>query len=44
LLPSESLRQRRIHGKAMDTLADTAARFGLAKRIGRAIDVPGELV
>jgi len=38
LLPSESLGQRRIQGKAMDTLADTAARFGLAKGNGRASD------
>ena len=44
MLPGELLRQRRTQGKAMDTLADTAARFGLAKWNGRAIDVRSELV
>ena len=44
MLPGELLRQRRTQGKAMDTLADTAARFGLAKWNGRAIDVCSELV
>src|SRR6188768_2201032 len=44
MLPGELLRQRRTQGKAMDTLADTAARFWLAKWNGRAIDVRSELV